>query len=230
MDAVGRWLMAWAARHTVPERREWVVAMAAELEVLDGALGRLLWALGALSLVSFGRKNPLSRSWLSWPNALRISAFGLALSAVLVVGIVWSNVIVPDHESDDEYAMWYIAFYVGLLFYFAAAGFFASRGRDSMLWGPVAGAVTGVLVAVVVLTTFIIVDNLFLDIVMTQPDKAAGFKASGLKDPRDYVNRGQLAAIQSVSVTLGAVGAGCGALGAALERLLRSHLPAARQT
>jgi hypothetical protein len=69
--------------------------------------------------------------WYSWPALLRSSSFGLVLSAVLVIGIIWSNVIVPSHESDDEYAAWYLAFYLGLPVYFRVAGMVASSARTA---------------------------------------------------------------------------------------------------
>jgi hypothetical protein len=225
MDRFARGFLGWAGRHTPPERREWLAAMAAELEVVPGGPARLLWALGGLSLVSFGRRNPVTRSWWSWPAALRVSAFGLVLSAVLLVGIVWSNVIVPSHQSDDEYTLWYAVFYACLPLYFAAAGLFAARGRRSLLWGVAGGAVTALLLVVIVVTTFTIIDNVFLDIVMTQPDKAAGFARSGLRDPRAYVNQGLLAGILLILPFFTAVGAGCGLVGALLERRLRPLLP-----
>ena len=43
------------------------------------------------------------------------SLFGLALGAGLVILIVWTNVVVPSHESDDEYTSRYLVFLAGLL-------------------------------------------------------------------------------------------------------------------
>ena len=154
----------------------------------------------------------MTPTWYSWPALLRSSSFGLVLSAVLVIGIVWSNVIVPSHESDDEYTAWYAAFYLGLLVYFAVAGMVASSGRNRLASSAWTGALTAMLVLVVVTATFIAIDNLFLDVVMQQPDKANGFRDSGLTSQRDYVNQGNRALFVLLPI-FGAFGAAFGALG-----------------
>jgi hypothetical protein len=159
----------------------------------------------------------LTRTWYSWPGLLRSSSFGLVLGAVLVTGIVWSNVIVPSHESDDEYAAWYAAFYIGLLVYFAVAGMVASNARSRLASSAWAGALTAMVLLVIVMVTFIVVDNLFLDVVMQQPDKANGFRHSGLTSQRDYVNQGNLAALALLPI-FGAFGAGFGALGGLIRK------------
>jgi hypothetical protein len=227
LDHAARAVLGWSARLAAPSRRDWVEALRGELAAVDGGGGaRLLWALGGLSLAFSTRRRSLQRPWYSWPALLRTSAFGLALAAVLVVGIVWSNVVVPSHESDDEYTMWYLVFYVGLLGYFFVSGLVASRPPNRVVTGMWAGAATAVLVALIVLVTFVVIDNLFLDIVMTQPDKLNGFRHSGLTSERDYVNQGLLAGLVGVPLVLGAFGAGLGALGGAVrERLDRRRSP-----
>jgi hypothetical protein len=153
---------------------------------------------------------------------LRLSAFGLVLGVVSLVGIVWSNVVVPSHESDSEYAVWYLVFYVGLLFYFSAAGLYAARGKTPVASGALAGLASAVTFAVIALTTFIVIDNLFLDIVMTQPDKLDGFRHSGLQSAREYVNQGNGMAVVTALPLMAVVGAGCGAMGGLLRlRLFR---------
>jgi hypothetical protein len=189
-----------------PVPRAWFEALRGELEVLEEGPAQLLWALGGLSLLSSARRRTMTRTWYSWPALLRSSSFGLALSAVLVIGILWSNVIVPSHESDDEYTAWYVVFYIGLLGYFAVAGMVAGGTRNRLASSAWAGALTAVLVLVIVTVTFIVIDNLFLDVVMQQPDKANGFRHSGLTSPRDYVNQGNLALFPLLPI-FGAFGA-----------------------
>src|SRR2546426_1099852 len=82
-----------------------------ELDLVEGSPARLVWALGGLWFVCTARRRALARTWRSWPDTLRMSAFGLVPGALLIVGIVWNNVVVPSHESDDEYAIWYLVFY-----------------------------------------------------------------------------------------------------------------------
>jgi len=218
-------LLAWSAGHVAPAHRAWVSALAGELEVIEGGPARLRWALGGLSLVHNDWRNTMSsRTWPSWPDLLRTCVFGLALGAVLMVGIVWSNVIVPSHESDSEYTTWYGVFYLSLLFYFGLAGAVASMGRGSLAHSALAGAATAVISLGLALVTFVVIDNLFLDIVMTQPDKVAGFRQSGMSSQRDYVNQGLWAA-SIVLIFVGGVGAGCGLAGGSLYRRLRRPRP-----
>jgi hypothetical protein len=206
-------VLAWSARHVEPSHLPWVEALRGELDVVPGGPARLLWALGGVRLAWTARRRSLRRTWMSLPTLLRTGAFGLALSAVLVIGVVWSNVIVPSHESDDEYTGWYVAFYLGLLGYFFLAGLLAEGRPDRVVSGAVTGAVTAVVLSLIVLTTFIVIDNLFLDVVMQQPDKLNGFRRSGLTSQRDYVNQGILAGVVVVPLMLGAFGAVFGALG-----------------
>ena len=168
----------------------------------------------------------MTRIWRSLPGTLRISAFGIALAAVGVVAIVWSNVIVPSHESDDEYTTWYLVGYLVLFAYFGASGFLAARAGSSIRDAALTGAVTAVVSIVIALVTFIVIDNLFLDVVMQQPDKAVGFAHSGLTSQRDYVNQGLLAGTVMVTVVLGTFGAAMGALGG----LVRKRISGSRRS
>ena len=217
MGAAARGLLAWSASRASASERAWIEALRGELEVVDEGLAQLLWALGGVSLLSGARRRPLTRTWYSWPALLRSSSFGLVLSALLVMGIVWSNVIVPSHESDDEYTAWYLAFYLGLLVYFAVAGMVASSARNRLASSAWAGALTAVLVLLVVTATFIVIDNLFLDVVMQQPDKANGFRHSGLTSQRDYVNQGNFAIFALLPI-FAAFGAAFGTLGGLMRK------------
>jgi hypothetical protein len=209
---VARWLIAWAAGRASASERRWIEALRGELELVERGPAQLLWALGGLSLLHCMRRRALTRSWYSLPSLLRSSSFGLALSAVLVVGIIWSNVIVPSHESDDEYTAWYVAFYIALPLYFAVAGAVASSARNRMASAVWAGALTAALFFVIVMVTFVVIDNVYLDVVMQQPDKALGFRSSGLTSARDYVNQGNSAAFFMLPV-LTAFGAVMGMIG-----------------
>ena len=162
----------------------------------------------------------MSRIWRSLPGLLGTSVYGLALGAVLVVLIVWSNVIVPSHQSDDEYTAWYLVGYLGLFAYFGLSGFLAARGGSPIGRAVVTGAVTGVVSIGMALVVFVVIDNVFLDVVMQQPDKAYGFVHSGLTSARDYVNQGNLLGFATVMPMVAAIGAGCGLAGGLLRRRL----------
>jgi hypothetical protein len=216
-------LLAWCSHRVEPAQRPWLEALQGELEMVQGGPKRLLWALGGLSLVRFERRRALTGWSWSWPALLRTSAFGLVLGTVLMAGIVWTNVIVPSRESDDEYAFWYAVFYAGLLAYFFLAGFVVAGRPASIAVASVTGAVTAALIALIALVTFIVVDNLFLSVVMQQPDKASGFAHSGMTSQRDFVNRGNFPGLLLVPSVLGVLGAGCGALGGVLRARLQGR-------
>src|SRR5215467_10011711 len=132
LSATARRVLAWSGRHAEPSRRPWVDALGGELELVQGGPARLLWALGGLSIVCSTRRTTLTRIWRSLPGPLRIGVFGIALAVVGVVAIVWSNVIVPSHESDDEYTTWYLVGYLVLFAYFGASGFLAAWTGSSI--------------------------------------------------------------------------------------------------
>jgi hypothetical protein len=224
LDRAADALLAWCARRVEPARLPWLEALRGELAVVEGGHARLRWALGGLSLACIERRSVVSRAWYSWPALLRTGAFGLALGAVLVVGIVWSNVVVPNREPDDEYGIWYAVFYAGLLVYFFVAGLVVAGRPASVAVAAVTGAVTAVLVALIVLVTFIAVDNLFLSVVMQQHDKAYDFAHSGMTSQRDFVNDGNLQGLLLVPSVVGAFGAGAGALGGLVRTRLDRRL------
>jgi hypothetical protein len=211
-------VLAWSARHAEPARGPWIDALRGEIDLVQGGPDRLRWALGGLSIVCSTRRSTLTRIWRSLPAPLRFSVFGLALGGASVVAIVWSNVIVPSHESDDEYTAWYLVGYVALFAYFGLSGFLAARGGSSTASAVLTGAVTAAVSVAIILVTFIVIDNLFLAMVMQQPDKAYGFAHSGLASRRDYVNQGNLLGILTALPAVTAIGAGCGLAGGLLAR------------
>lgn len=224
LDGAARRVLAWAGRHIEPSRAPWIDALSVELEHVEGGAGhRLLWALGALSIVCSTRRTAVTSIWRSLPGPLRISAFGLALGVAGVVAIVWSNVVAPSHESDGEYGAWYLVGYLGLFAYFGLSGFLAARGGSSIGGATLTGSVTAVVSVGMAMLTFVVVDNLFLDVVMQQPDKAYGFAHSGVHSPRDYVNHGLLLGIVTALPVVAAIGAGLGTVGGLLATRLSRH-------
>ena len=220
MNAAADGVLAWSARHAEPADAPWIDALRGELELVDGGPARLLWALGSLSVVGTTRRSIVSRIWRSLPAALRFSLFGLALGVIGTISVVWSNVIVPSHESDDEYQGLYLVLYLGLLVYFAASGFVAARLGSSIRDASLTGLVTAVIGVGMVLVTFAVIDNVFLDVVMQQPDKAYGYAHSGLSSARDYVNQGMLMGFVTAIPLVAAVGAACGLAGGLLGQLV----------
>lgn len=227
MDAAAHRVLAWSARHAEPARAPWIDALRGELELVDGGAARLVWALGGLSVVCRSRRSTVSHIWRSLPAALRFSVFGLALGVAGVIDVVWSNVIVPSHESDSEYQGLYLVLLATLLLYFAASGFVAASLGSSMLEATLTGLVTASVGIGIALMTFVVIDNLFLDVVMQQPDKAYGFAHSGLRSARDYVNQNILLGIVTAMPMAAALGAACGVAGGLLGCVVRPRRAAA---
>jgi hypothetical protein len=69
----------------------------------------------------------------------------------------------------------------------------------------------------VAMLTFVVIDNVFLDIVMQQPDKLTGFQHTGLTGPREYVNKGAALALLVALPVFAGIGAACGAFGGAIR-------------
>ena len=154
-----------------------------------------------------------------WPGTLRATLFGALAAGVAAPLIIWTNAFPSGPpESDSEYSGAYAIGYGLLFLYFVAAGAFGSWKTRRLASGVWAGAATGLVAFVVVITAFAVVDNLFLDVVSRQPDKIAAFHNSGYHSMRESINAGLLTgAIFGIPfVTL--LGAGAGALGALISR------------
>ncbi len=154
-------------------------------------------------------------------GAVRTSGprYGLALGLVLGVAVVLTNVVDPGFGYfglDENVAMALAA--ALLLASFAAAGFLASRATGRLVAGLRAGALAALIGVGLMMLTFLVVDNLFLDIVSQQPDKIWGFEHSQYASMRAYVTVSQLRGFLLLPV-FGLVGAACGGVGAALGRL-----------
>jgi hypothetical protein len=221
IDAAARRVLAWSVDRVEPDRRPWIEAISSELDLVESGPARLVWALGGLTVVCRTRRSTLIRTWRSWPALFRTMAFGLALGAAMLALVVWSNVVVPSHESDSEYTAWYLVLYAGLFAYFTTSGFMASRGGGSITASALTGGATALVGIGIAMLTFVVIDNLFLDVVMRQPDKLHAFQSSGLTDPRAFVNRGLVLGLVIALPVISIIGAGCGTLGGALAERLR---------
>jgi hypothetical protein len=146
--------------------------------------------------------------------------FGLLLGVLAIGTIVWTNVLFPTFESDSEYPTTYALAFIALFLFFALVGVLASRKTNRLLSGTWAGAITALLGVGIAMLTFVVIDNLFLDIVSHQADKISGFQHSTFHTMRDYINAGLLSGVVTVLPVMAAVGAGCGTLGAALRKLI----------
>jgi len=146
--------------------------------------------------------------------------FGLLLGILAIGPIIWTNVLFPSFESDSEYGSTYAIVYGLIFLFFAVVGFLASRKSTRILSGTWAGAMTALLGIGIIMMTYFVVDNLFLDIVGKQVDKLAGFHQSHFQTMRDYVNNGLLWGTITVLPVMAVVGAVCGTIGASVSKLL----------
>ncbi len=150
---------------------------------------------------------------------------GLVISALSAVLIVLTNVVFPGgpNESDDdpEYVIQYLIV-LGVIALLLIAIGVRGRRRGQNLWAGVrAGATAGVLIAVMVTLTFLIVNNLFLDIVSQQHDKRIAFASSGFTSMRAYLSVSQIEGGLFLVPVMAFVGGMLGLVGGALSRAPR---------
>jgi len=153
-------------------------------------------------------------------------AYGVFLGVSLCVAIIVTNVISPSFTCfgiDETLAMLLVA--SGLLVFFAAAGCIASRRTARITTGARTGALTALVSMGIAMLTFVAIDNLFLDIVSKQPDKVWGFAHSQSTSMRAYINAGHLRGLVTVLPVFVLVGAACGAIGAAVSKVVRRGVP-----
>jgi hypothetical protein len=143
---------------------------------------------------------------------------GLSLSAALVVVIVLTNVIFPNNGPDEGWQL--MAGYLLMFAVFAFSGFYARRQGGSLPSAAKAGATTAFIVFAVMMATYIVVDNVFLDIVSQQQDKIYGFTHSNYNDMRDYINSGNLRGVAFVLPIGTLLGAGFGLAGGFARRVI----------
>jgi hypothetical protein len=108
--------------------------------------------------------------------------FGLPAGLALAVDIVYTNVIRPGADGTV------FAYYAAIFALQFVAGLVAAR-RTRPPFGPALTAATaGAVIAIVVIVTFVVVDNLFLGTVGSQPEKIRGLAGSPFASMRLYVN------------------------------------------
>ena len=148
---------------------------------------------------------------------------GLIISSLIAVLVVLTNVVFPggpdESDSDPEYVVQYLIT-VGVLALLLVVIGARGRGRGRSLWdGAKAGATAGALIAVMVTLIFLVVNNLFLDIVSQQHDKRVAFAGSGWTSMRAYLTVTQLEGGLFLVPVMAFVGATLGLLGGALRGL-----------
>lgn len=190
----GRWAAAlitlypraWRERYG-DELTELVAAMAGDHPSRYGRL-RL-----AADLVRGAYDAHLQHSRSDMNPALRRGIIdGLAISAVLATVLVLSNVVFPagptESDNDPEYLVQIFGAYLVIAALLALIGARARRRWDSEKAGVLAGAAAGLVMALALLVTSLVIDNAWLSIVSQQHDKKVAFEASGWTSMRAYLN------------------------------------------
>jgi hypothetical protein len=154
-------------------------------------------------------------------NPLRLGlAFGVPAALAIAVDVVYTNVIHPIHDDTTEVLVIYSAIF-GVMF---LAGLFAAR-RTQPPFGPaLTAAATGAVIAVLTIATFVVVDNLFLGTVGSQPQKIHGLSESPFASMRLYVNFTLVVAAAILVPFLSACGFFLGGLGGLAGGMLRPAL------
>jgi hypothetical protein len=154
--------------------------------------------------------------------------YALGWGAVFSVGVVLTNVVFPSpNESDDEYTGWYIVLYLGLFLLFAIGGALNSERAHPLRSGAIGGAGSALIVIAMIMLTFAVVDNLFLDIVSQQIDKINAFHAQTTYiSMRDFINAGLVRGLVIVLPVVAVVGGFLGAFASLLRRRFTPSAPA----
>jgi hypothetical protein len=152
--------------------------------------------------------------------------YAVVWGALFSAAVVLTNVVFPSpNESDDEYTGWYVVLYLGLFLLFAIGGAINSERAHPARSGAIGGAGAALLMIAMIMLTFAIVDNLFLDVVSQQIDKINAFQAqTTYANMRDFINSGLLQGIVVVLPVVAVVG---GALGAVASLLRQRFTPTA---
>lgn len=115
---VARTLITWAERNADPAGREWIGAMRAELDAIDGGLAQLRWAVGALPVL-----------WRPYRG-------DFALFLVCVVAVVLLNYSYPKLVTARPVEVLFFA----QQFFLPLVGMVAARSTRRVLAGTVLGA------------------------------------------------------------------------------------------
>jgi hypothetical protein len=140
---------------------------------------------------------------------LYASLWGILFAIVVVL----TNVVFPTpNESDDEYTGWYIVLYLGLFLLFALGGAINSERAHPVRSGIIGGAGAALIIVAMIMLTFVVVDNLYLNIVSQQIDKINAFRAqTTYTNMQDFINdglvRGAVVVLPVVAVVGGVLGA-----------------------
>jgi hypothetical protein len=208
---IARHLLALATAAMPPSRRDWGMAMSAELDYARSRGERARLVLGAVRIAVV----PLPGDAGYGRTAARAAALAVIAYVPLGLADYASNVVFPSSQDSTAGVLAGGAYLLVALMGAGALARYAQRG----LAAPVlAGMAAGLVFAVLGMATFTVIDNAFLPAVMHQQNNVDGFRASGLTSARAYVNGQLKATAPGVAVLLAVMGAVLAPLGAILAQ------------
>lgn len=144
---------------------------------------------------------------------------GILIGAVLSIAVAGTNVIFPSvigHPSADseltESVGW--ALIIALICFL---GFLKVRRTARIRDSAIAGTVITFIAFAMTMTTFLVIDNVFLSIVSQQPEKIWLFERSGYPNMRSYLNHTNLRAFWTALPLITLLGGACGLVGGCLN-------------
>jgi hypothetical protein len=209
--------LLWLATALMPAcRREWGQALAAELDYAGsaGERARLVLAAARVALLAPSAVAEFGRA--AWRSAALAAIAYLPLGA----GLYLSNVVFASPQ-DSTLAVLTMDLY--LLAVLMAAGVLARRASARPGQAVVAGIAAGLVIAVLAMSTFAVIDNMFLSVVSHQQGMIDGFRHSGLRSMRAYIDADLLAGAPGVAVVLTIGGAIFAPAGAVLSERLAAR-------
>jgi hypothetical protein len=131
--------------------------------------------------------------------------------AALAAEIVLSNVVFPAVDDNDGVSV--LISYLAVFAALGVIGVLTARMTTSRWTFAVAGAIAGGLIGALTILTYLVIDNVFLDIISRQQAKIDGLVASGMTSMRTYVNTSLLFGFGALSGVLALAGAGLAVAG-----------------
>jgi hypothetical protein len=129
--------------------------------------------------------------------------------------VIWPSFV--GHPSPDNGLSESIGWAV-VIFLVGGVGYFRVRGTSKLRQAALAGGAISFIAFGIAMITFLVIDNLFVDIVAQQPEKIWLFQHSGFPDMRSYLNHTNLRAFWTALPVITVFGAICGIIGGYIGR------------
>lgn len=148
-------------------------------------------------------------------RSLRMSVLvALAVWVAVSVDIVLTNVVFPSKTDDDGFEVLFV--YLAIFAILGTVGYLAARRGVDLRGAAICGAVAGAVIGFLSIGTFLVVDNVWLDIVSQQQAKIQALANAGGGSMRAFINHSLLPALLIMPAIIGGFGAVLAAGGAAI--------------